>query len=81
MPLASYTYLESLHPDAKLSDAQRQTLIDWAHAQMDQLKAQYPPDSLVMRRRTRLRGNNQRVATRALFEQHHPGLEKVLTFL
>jgi len=51
MPLASYTYL-GLHPDAKLSDAQRQTLIDWAHAQMDQLKAQYPPDSLVMRRRT-----------------------------
>lgn len=50
MPLPSYTYL-GLHPDAKLSDAQRQTLINWAHDQMDQLKAQYPQDSLVMPRR------------------------------
>ena len=50
MPLASYTYL-GLHADAKLSDAQREILINWAHAQMDSLKAQYPADSLVMKRR------------------------------
>ena len=50
MPLASYTYL-GLHADAKLSDAQREILVNWAHAQMDSLKAHYPADSLVMKRR------------------------------
>ena len=56
MPLKSYTYL-GLHPEANLSDAQRQTLIDWAHDQMDLLKAQYPPDSLEMKRRNRPPGD------------------------
>jgi hypothetical protein len=50
MPLASYTYF-GLHPDAKLTDAQRNILIDWAQAQMDSLKAKYPADSLVLKRR------------------------------
>ncbi len=49
MPLPSYTWL-GLHPEAKLSDSQRQTIINWASAQMDTLKIQYPPDSLVMKR-------------------------------
>ena len=50
MPLAEYTYL-GMHQDAKLTDAQRQTLINWAKAQMDSLKAQYPADSLVLKRK------------------------------
>ena len=49
MPLASYTYL-GLHKEANLTDEQRQTLINWAKAQMDTLKAQYPADSLVLKR-------------------------------
>jgi Haem-binding domain len=50
MPLSSYTYL-GLHPEANLSDEQRQILTTWAQTQMDTLKSQYPPDSLVMKRR------------------------------
>lgn len=49
MPLSSYTWL-GLHPKAKLSDDQRKIVIDWAQAQMDTLKTQYPPDSLIMKR-------------------------------
>lgn len=51
MPLKSYTAL-GLHPDANLSDSDRQVLIDWAKEQMAYLKATYPADSLVMKRRT-----------------------------
>lgn len=50
MPIPSYTWL-GLHPEAKLSDAQRQTLTAWAQTQMDKLAAEYPADSLVMKRR------------------------------
>ena len=50
MPLPSYTYL-GLHSEAKLTDDQRKMVIDWANAQMDTLKANYPADSLVMPRR------------------------------
>lgn len=50
MPLASYTYL-GLHSGANLTSEQRKTLVDWAHAQMDSLKAQYPADSLVLKRK------------------------------
>ncbi len=50
MPLPSYTYF-GLHPEAKLSDAERSTLINWAKAQMDYLKTQYPADSLILKRR------------------------------
>ncbi len=50
MPLASYTYL-GLHARANLTEQQKQSLINWAQANMDSLKAQYPADSLVMRRK------------------------------
>ncbi len=49
MPLPSYTNL-GLHSGANLSDAQRQTLIKWAKTNMDSLKAQYPADSLILKR-------------------------------
>ncbi|TAK37392.1 MAG: cytochrome C [Saprospiraceae bacterium] len=49
MPLPSYTWL-GLHPEANLTEAQRQTLIAWAKTQMDTLKAQYPADSLILKR-------------------------------
>lgn len=51
MPLESYTYF-GLHPEANLSDAERQVIIDWAKDQMEYLKATYPADSLVMKRRS-----------------------------
>jgi Haem-binding domain len=50
MPLHSYTYM-GLHSEAKLTAEQRKTLVTWAHAQMDSLKAHYPADSLVMPKR------------------------------
>ena len=49
MPLPSYTNL-GLHSGANLTDAQRQTLIKWAKTNMDSLKAQYPADSLILKR-------------------------------
>lgn len=52
MPLKSYTNF-GLHPEANLSDADRQVIIDWAEDQMTYLKATYPADSLVMKRRGR----------------------------
>lgn len=48
MPLPSYTWV---HRDAILSQAQKDQLIAWAQSTMDTIKAQYPPDSLVLRRR------------------------------
>ncbi|RFS15943.1 heme-binding domain-containing protein [Emticicia sp. C21] len=51
MPLPSYTYL-GMHKEANLSDEERKAIIDWAKAQMDTLKASYPADSLVLKRRT-----------------------------
>lgn len=50
MPLPSYTYL-GRHAGAKLTENQREMIINWAQSQMDMLKAQYPADSLVLRRR------------------------------
>jgi len=49
MPLPSYTRF-GLHRGANLTDAQRTILTDWATMQMDSLKAQYPADSLILRR-------------------------------
>ncbi len=49
MPLPSYTWF-GLHPEAKLTDEQRQLLVSWAAVQMDTLRSQYPADSLIMRR-------------------------------
>ncbi len=45
MPLPSYTYL-GLHEKANLSDAQRETIMEWAKVQMNHLKETYPADSL-----------------------------------
>ena len=50
MPLGSYTWL-GLHPEASITAEQRLILVKWAEAQMDSLKAQYPADSLIMKRR------------------------------
>ncbi|UZD24470.1 heme-binding domain-containing protein [Algoriphagus halophytocola] len=50
MPLESYTYF-GLHPEGDLTESQRNEIIEWAKAQMDYLKATYPADSLVMKRR------------------------------
>ena len=50
MPLSSYTWL-GLHREANLSDDERNLIMDWAKSQMDSLKKQYPPDSLVLKRR------------------------------
>ena len=50
MPLESYTYM-GLHADANLTEQQRTVLIDWARSQMAFLKATYPADSLVLKRR------------------------------
>lgn len=47
MPLASYTWV---HRDAILSQEQKDLLINWAQSVMDSIKAQYPADSLVLRR-------------------------------
>lgn len=49
MPIPEYTYL-GLHPEANLTDEQRKLIISWAKAQMDTLKANYPADSLVLKR-------------------------------
>lgn len=50
MPLPSYTWL-GLHPDAHLTSHERDLLVEWAKGSMASLKAQYPPDSLVRKRR------------------------------
>jgi len=50
MPLPSYTYL-GLHREAHLTDEQRSMIINWAQAQVDTLKNQYPADSLKMPKR------------------------------
>ncbi|HLP96444.1 MAG TPA: heme-binding domain-containing protein, partial [Saprospiraceae bacterium] len=48
MPLGSYTWT---HRDAVLSDAQKKLLVEWAQSCMDTLKANYPADSLILKRR------------------------------
>ena len=48
MPLNSYTIV---HRDAVLTDEQRKTIVIWAGDMIDSLKARYPADSLVLRRR------------------------------
>ena len=49
MPLPSYTQL-GMHPEANLTDTQRQRLVSWAEEQTQLLKSQYPEDSLKMKR-------------------------------
>lgn len=48
MPLNSYTWV---HRDAKLTDAERVALTTWAQSVMDTMKAHYPIDSLVRKRK------------------------------
>ena len=48
MPLKSYTWV---HRDAILSSSEQQALLNWARVSMDSLKAQYPADSLVLKRK------------------------------
>ncbi|MDO8369099.1 MAG: heme-binding domain-containing protein [Saprospiraceae bacterium] len=48
LPLNSYTWT---HGEARLSEQQRQTLVNWAQTNMDSLHAQYPADSLVLKRK------------------------------
>jgi hypothetical protein len=50
MPDEAYT-LFGLHKEANLTDAQRAIIINWARAQMDTIKAHYPADSLVMKKK------------------------------
>jgi hypothetical protein len=50
MPLPSYTYL-GLHSEANLTDKQRDLIVNWGINQMSYLKANFPEDSLVFRRR------------------------------
>ena len=48
MPLNSYTWI---HSDARLTDEQRGIITNWAQSLMDTIKAHYPADSLVLKRR------------------------------
>jgi hypothetical protein len=50
MPLSSYTYF-GLHPKAKLTQEQKNSIVTWAQQAMDTLKAHYPADSLVLKRK------------------------------
>ena len=47
MPLSSYTII---HADAKLTDAEKKTLTNWAEGIRNEMKNKYPADSLVMKR-------------------------------
>jgi hypothetical protein len=48
MPLGSYTVV---HRDAKLTDAERNILMDWSVAVRDTMKARFPADSLIMKKK------------------------------
>lgn len=50
MPIPSYTYF-GLHPEADLTQDQRDQILDWSKAQMAYLKSTYPADSLVRKPR------------------------------
>lgn len=45
MPLPSYTWL-GLHPEARLTDKERDEIITWANVHLDNMRATYPTDSL-----------------------------------
>jgi hypothetical protein len=47
MPLNSYTWI---HKDAILSQAEKNTLLNWANSIMDTLKSKYPIDSLIRKK-------------------------------
>jgi hypothetical protein len=48
MPLGSYTFI---HTDAKLTDEEKASLTQWAQAIRDTIKAKYPADSLVRKKK------------------------------
>ncbi len=47
MPLNSYTWM---HKNAKLSQEEKNNLLNWANSVMDTLKAKYPMDSLMRKK-------------------------------
>ena len=47
MPLGSYTLI---HTDARLTEQEKATLINWANSIRSEMKAKYPIDSLVRKR-------------------------------
>jgi uncharacterized membrane protein len=49
MPLSSYTII---HTDSKLTDTERATLLSWFESIRDTLRARYPADSLIVKRKT-----------------------------
>ena len=51
MPIPSYTYF-GLHPEANLTQGQQDKIMDWSKAQMAYLKATFPADSLVRKKRS-----------------------------
>lgn len=48
MPLSSYTII---HKDAILTEAEKQTLFTWCEIVRDSIKANYPADSLVIKKK------------------------------
>ncbi|WP_200975572.1 heme-binding domain-containing protein [Echinicola sp. 20G] len=56
MPLESYTSM-GMHSEANLTETEKSALMNWAKEQMAMLKANYPADSLVMKRRPRPQGS------------------------
>ncbi|OBQ15136.1 MAG: cytochrome C, partial [Aphanizomenon flos-aquae LD13] len=48
MPLDSYNLI---HKDAVLTDTEKQALINWCAGIRDSIKAKYPADSLVIKRK------------------------------
>jgi len=48
MPLTSFTII---HKDAKLSDDEKQILFTWCEIVRDSIKARYPADSLVIKKK------------------------------
>lgn len=48
MPLESYTFV---HRDAKLTDEERTILMDWSVAVRDTMKARFPADSLIIKKK------------------------------
>ncbi|QEC68146.1 cytochrome C [Panacibacter ginsenosidivorans] len=47
MPISSYTLI---HTNAKLTDAEKQTLLSWTEGIRTEMKAKYPADSLVIKK-------------------------------
>ncbi len=48
MPLSSYTLI---HKDAVLTETEKQTLYNWCEVLRDSIKADYPADSLVIKKK------------------------------